>query len=188
MPPDAPEINKQTKILCLDVESNGLHGEAFAVGAVLIDCTGKIIDEFSGRCPIKGEVDEWVQKHVIPVLSDMPEDYKTAKAMRTAFWDWYKPAKEQADYVMVNNGYPVETRFLAQCQDDDLAERYWDHPFPLLDLSSMLLQIGIKPLAVRYQLVEDELEGQNLQHHPRWDAWVSALVMIKALKLAGRLK
>lgn len=188
MIPEAPEITKKTKLLCLDVESNGLHGEAFAVGAVLIDCTGKILDEYSGRCPLKGEVDEWVQKNVLPVLRDMPEDHKTPKALRKSFWEWYKKAKEESDYVVVNNGYPVETRFLAACQDDDLEARYWDHPFPLLDLSSMLLQVNVKPLAVRHQVVEDELEGQVLQHHPRWDAWVSALVAIKALKLSGRLK
>lgn len=190
MIPEAPDITNKTRILSIDVESNGLHGEAFAVGAVLINCTGSVIDEYSARCPIKGEVDEWVVKHVLPSLDDFPETHKTAKEMRSDFWAWYKTAKSQADYVLADNGYPVEDRFLIQCQEDDLDERYWDHPFPLMDLSSMLLQIGVKPSIERNMFVGDEqIAAADIQkHNPRWDAWASALAMIKALKLSGRLK
>lgn len=186
MDQSAPKLTKNAKILSFDVESNGLHGEAFAAGAVLITLQGEIVDEFNGRCPIKGEVDDWVKENVLPAMKDMPENYGSTKELRGAFWQWYKQAKEQADLVVVKNSYPVETRFLAACQDDDLEARYWDHPFPLIDLASMFLQAGIKPLAVTYKLVEEKLEGQNLQHHPRWDAWVTALAAIEALKLSGR--
>jgi hypothetical protein len=181
-------IGRDTIILSFDIESNGLHGKAFAVGSVLMNMSGKVIDEFEARCPIRGEVDPWVRKNVLPALIDMPTKYPSGKALREAFWGWYKPAKAQADYVVVNNGYPVETRFLAACQDEDIENRYWDHPFPMLDLSSLLLQVGIKPLEVRHRLVEDQLGNQELQHHPRFDAWVSGLVTIKALKLSGQLK
>lgn len=181
-------ITKNTVFLAFDVESNGLHGEAFAVGAVLMKADETIIDEFNGRCPIKGEVDEWVKDNVLKPLQDLPENYKTAKALRKGFWEWYKEAKTKADYVVVKNSYPVETRFLADCQDDDLEERYWEHPFPLIDLASLLLGLGIKPLAVTYKLVEDKLQDQHLQHHPRWDAWVTALALIEVLKKSGQLK
>lgn len=190
MIPEAPEITKKTKILSIDVESNSLHGEAFAVGAVLVDCAGTLLDEFSARCPIKGETDEWVVKHVLPSLTDFPETHKTARGMRGAFWDWYKQAKEKSDYVLADNSYPVEDRFLIQCQEDDIDERYWEHPFPLMDLSSMLLQIGVKPSVERNLYVgEDQIDRADiLKHNPRWDAWASALAMIKALKQSGRLK
>lgn len=190
MIPEAPKITKNTKILSIDVESNGLHGEAFAVGAVLIDCSGELLDEYSARCPIKGETDEWVVKHVLPSLADFPETHKTAKAMRQDFWKWYTKAKEQTDYVLADNGYPVEDRFLIACQEDDLENRYWGHPFPLMDLSSMLLSIGVKTSVERNMFVGEELiaKADILKHNPRWDAWASALAMVKALKMAGRLK
>lgn len=190
MIPEAPEITKKTKILSIDVESNGLHGEAFAVGAVLVDCTGKLIEEFSARCPIKGDTDEWVVKHVLPSLENFPETHKSAKSMRADFWKWYIKAKEKSDYVLADNSYPVEGRFLIQCQEDDLDERYWEHPFPLIDLSSMLLQIGVKPSVERNLFVgEDQIARTDiLKHNPRWDAWASALAMVKALKESGRLK
>lgn len=182
------EITKDTKILSIDVESNGLHGEAFAVGAVLIDCAGKLHDEFSARCPVSDELDPWVEKHVMPSLKDFPETHKDAKAMRDTFWKWFTGAKAEADYVLADNGYPVEDRLLIACQEDNLEERYWGHPFPLIDLSSMLLQVGVKTSIERNQFVGEEINPTEvLKHNPRWDAWVSALAMIKALRLAGRL-
>jgi hypothetical protein len=181
------KLTRQTVILSLDVEANGLHGEAFAVGAVLMKLDGTIIDEFQARCPITTELDKWVQKYVLPPMKDFVQTHATAREMRDAFWQWFVAAKERADYVMVDQGYPVEARFLTTCQDDDIDARYWEHAYPQLDLASMLIQVGIKPNAVRNRLVEDQLVGDNLQHNPRWDAWVSALVAIKALERAGQL-
>lgn len=183
----APELKPETKLLCLDVESNGLHGEGFAVGAVVITLDGTIADEFTARCPIHGPVDEWVEKHVLPPMADFKVTHKNSRELRNDFWKWFVAAKEDADYVLVDNGYPVEARFLIQCQEDDLDERYWQHAFPMLELNSLLLQAGIKPLAVRYRLVEDELEGDILKHNPRFDAEVSARAAVKALRLNGRL-
>lgn len=184
----APPIDLRTTLLSIDVESNGLHGPAFAVGAVLIRLDGTIVDEFAARSPIRGEVDPWVNKYVIPPMKDFAQTHRSAKAMRTDFWQWYKQAKEKADYMMVDNGYPVEARFMLSCQDENIDERYWDHSFPLLDLASLLIQVGVKPLAVRYKFVEDMVGDEPvLQHNPRYDAWVSALAAIKAFKLSGRL-
>lgn len=184
----APPITRNTKILSFDVESNGLHGPAFAVGAVLMDMNGEVLEEFEARCPIHGEVDPWVTKYVLPPMKDFAQTHRNAKAMRSAFWEWFVAAKAKCDYVLMSNGYPVETRFLAQCQDDDIEKRYWDHPFPLLDLSSMLLQVGVKPLAVRYKFIQDKLGNSPiLQHHPRFDAHIAVLSAIKALELANRL-
>ena len=179
-----PPITPETKFLSFDVEANGLHGPAFAVGAVLMRADEKVLDEFTGRSPIKGEVDPWVKANVLPAIKNMPEDYPNAKALREAFWQWYR--KADADYVVVSNGYPVEMRFLIAAQEDDLEERYWQHPLPLLELNSLLLQVNAES---RHGLVADKLTGHaEAKHHPRYDAWVSVLSAIKALKLSGRLK
>lgn len=189
MTPLPEPLTKDTALLSIDVESNGLHGAAFAVGAVLIKADGKILDEFMARCPIEGDVDKWVKDNVLKPMKGFEQTHGDSRSMRDDFWQWYKVAKAKSDYVLVDNGYPVEARFLLNCQDDDLDERYWDHPFPLLDLSSMLLQVGLKPLSVRYQFVTDELNGDEiLQHNPRFDAYVSALAAIKVFKMSGQLK
>lgn len=183
-----PPVTRETIFLSFDIESNGLHGAAFAVGAVLVRADGKLLDEFTGRCAIAGPVDEWVQKNVLPVITDMAEDHGSARSLRDAFWKWYTASKEQADYVLVDNGYPVEMRFLLACQDDDIEERYWGHPFPLIDVASLLLQAGIKPPAVRAKLAADRIRGDKVvRHHPRWDAWVSVQAALWALEATGQL-
>lgn len=182
-------LTKNTTILSFDVESNGFHGPTFAVGAVLMRLDETVIDEFSGRAPIEEKIDPWVEEHVLPVIKDLPEDHKNQKSLRNSFWRWYLKAKERADYVVVNNGYPSEARFLIACQDDDLKARYNQHPFPLLELGSLLLQVGVKPLALKRLFVEEKLKDyDNQQHHPRYDAWVAALATVKALKLSRQLK
>jgi hypothetical protein len=181
-------LTEGIKFLCFDVESNGLHGKAFAVGAVLMKASGEVIDEFEARCPIQGKVHPWVKENVLPSLVSLRVTHKNAKAMRRAFWNWYLTAKTKADYVLVDNGYPVEARFLIDCQDDALSRRGTDHPFPLLDLSTLLLQAGYEPLTNREQFVKKEIAGKTaMKHHPKWDAWVTTLAAIKALRKAGRL-
>jgi hypothetical protein len=172
------------KLLSFDVESNGLQGTAFAVGAVLVDSKGKILDEFQARCPLPEPVDPWVKQHVLPPMKDMPQTHPDARSMRDAFWEWYKPAKARADYALACNPYPVEARFLIACQDDDLEHRYFEHPFPLLDLGTLYVQSGARSGADRDKLVAEAIgSAENLEHHPRFDAWAAALVALKLLKL-----
>lgn len=185
----APPLSYETTFLSLDVESNGLHGAAFAVGAVLMKADGELIDSFKGRIPIRGQTDSWVKENVLPKLSDFPINFRSAKAMRSAFWEWFMQAKPRADYVLVNNGYPVEARFLLASQADDIKQRGQYHPFPLLELNSLLLAAGIKPLAEKNRLVKAEISGQEILHHnPLWDAKVAVLAAVKALAIAGQLK
>lgn len=172
------------KLLSFDIESNGLQGEAFAVGAVLMNADGTVESEFMGRCPVKGPLDAWVRDNVLPPMEGVPENYPTDRAMRDAFWEWYTEAKAAADFVLTNNPYPVEARFLIACQNDHLPVRGFDHPFPMLDLSSMLIAIGVRTREAREVFMNEAIgPGDQLAHNPRWDAWATALGAFKALKL-----
>ncbi len=169
-----PHITRDTKLLCFDVESNGLHGQAFAVAAVVINLDGEVLDTFTGRTKIIGQVDSWVEQNVLPVITDMTITQRTSKDLRSDFWRWFERAQQEADYVLVSNGYPVEYRFLLQCQEDNLDERYWQHPFPLLDLTSLMLQLepnGEKRTDIVKKLFD---ESGYSRHHPYHDALVSA--------------
>lgn len=155
-----------------------MHGQAFAVGAAVVGYDGTVYDEFTARCPVLGELDEWTAKHVIPAVEDMTITHDSYAELREAFWRWFVPAEAKTDYVVVSNGYPVEYTFLRDCQHDDLDKRYWQHPFPILDLTSLLLQLDKKP--------PKGLSGYT-PHHPLDDAKVTALTAFKAFELAGRL-
>lgn len=177
-----PVLNEQTKILCFDLEANGLHGEAFAVGAVVMDASGTIHDRFWGQCKISEPVDEWVKQNILPAVKDEPVTHGDAQTLREAFWRWYLQAEPGSDYVLVNNGYPVEYRFLLQCQEADLDERYWQHPFPILDLSSLLVQARQDKKTLRKDIMtkfKDQLNGSV--HNPLYDAKLSALMAFHVL-------
>jgi hypothetical protein len=182
-----PPLGSKTKVLCFDLETNGLHGEAFAAGAVVMDASGQIYDEFSARCKIVGQVDPWVENNVLPAIKDMPLTHKTYKDLREAFWQWYLKAEENSDYVLVSNGYPVEYRFLLKCQEENLAERYWQHPFPIIDLTSLLIQVGEE--SPKSQIIQQVIESGNyLRHNPLDDAKMSAELAFRAFELSGRIR
>ncbi len=184
-----PPLSNETKILSFDLETNGLHGEAFAVGAVVIDGKGKIIDEFSGRTNIDGDVDPWVRENVLPAIEDMAIDYTSHVELREAFWGWYLEAEPNSDYVLVNNGYPVEYRFLIECQEADIKNRYWQHPFPILDLVSLLIQIGENLSANKNEFSKEFIEKSHRKpHHPVHDATIAVQTAFKALRQSGQIR
>jgi hypothetical protein len=186
-PPKLPRLAPGLKLLSFDLEANGLHGDAFAVGAIVLDtATGEIVDKFVARCPIEGEVDEWVTANVLPAIKDMPDTHEDRPALRHDFWQWYVQAEANSDYVLVSNGYPVEYRFLLQCQEDNLQARYWQHPFPLLDLASILLASGHDPSAKSQLIAGIIKEGNFARHHPLDDATVAARAAAQALGLSKK--
>ncbi len=186
--PKTPTLSTSTKLLCFDLETNGLHGEAFAIGAVVMDMDAKIHDQFTARTRLTSKVDPWVKDNVLPAIVDMPITHKNYQEMCEAFWTWYLKAEPESDYVVVKNGYPVEYRFLLDCQKVDLENRYWQHPFPILDLSSLLIQVGYKSQLSKADLLKNIPNAASYQlHNPLNDAKLTAVTAFEAFRLAGRL-
>jgi hypothetical protein len=178
-----PKVTKETKFLTFDLETNGLHGQAFAVGAAIIDMNGKIHDEFTARIEIAGEIDEWVNDNVLPAIENIEVTHSTYQAMCDDFWKWFVAAQQKSDYTLVSNGYPVEYRFLLDCQNSDIESRFWGHPFPLIDLSSLLLGFGLLTDKSKPKLASKVANGRNfLNHNPLDDAIKAALIAIEAFK------
>jgi hypothetical protein len=175
------------KVLCFDIESNGLHGDAFAVAGVLMNSKREILSQFTSRCPIIGPVDAWVSANVLGPMMNMPDTAATARLMRDAFWDWYLQVKPQADMIVAANPYPVEARFLIDCQNDDLPAREFDHPFPYYDLSSLLYSHGFKTPTKRRDFVKKAVRGSSGEsHNPLWDAQATAMAALSAAELISK--
>ena len=179
-----PPLGPKTTFLCFDLETNGLHGDVFAIGAMVMNTSGEMVDTFTGRCAIDGETDEWVKVNVLPAIVDMPLSHENYRDLREAFWAWYLKAEPRADYVLVSNGYPVEYRFLLKCQEENLEERYWQHPFPILDLTSLLLASGKDPGSKNKLMGSIIQEHKLARHHPLHDAQATALAAFKILGLS----
>ena len=67
------------KIFSFDAETNGLYGQAFAIGAVVTD-DEKEIARYISRCPIDGKIDKWVAENVLPQIKDIAVDQKNYEA------------------------------------------------------------------------------------------------------------
>ncbi len=174
-----PSINSTTKILSFDLEANGLHGQAFAVGAAIVCADGQIIDQYTARVTVHDEIDEWVKDNVLGSIEGMAETHADYQSFCNDFWTWFVAAQEKADYVVVQNGYPVEYSFLNDCQKMNLEERYWQHPFPILDVTSMMVQAGYDASA------KVRMEGRLIKelglckHHPLDDARLAAQIVFE---------
>lgn len=164
--------------MVFDVESIGLHGEGFAVGYVVINRRGDVLEEQVIAC----DPDEahglpkdrrWVDTNV-PAL---PRDQLAPAGVRGAFWHRWQHWKAQGAVLVADCCWPVEARFLAAAVDDCRPHRDWAGPYPLHDLASVLLALGRDPLATNDRL-PDELPA----HHPLMDARQSARQLVEALR------
>jgi hypothetical protein len=152
-----------------------------------MDSDGTIAAEFLARCPITTPVDPWVEQNVLPPMAGIAETHPTARALRDAFWKWYTHHKPQADFTLANNPYPVEARFLLACYEDDPADRATGHPWPFIDVASLLLAAGAATKPEREAFVKQVIAGtKDESHNPRWDAWVAGRTAFRALEAAGR--
>lgn len=167
-------------ILSFDAESNGLHGEAFAIGAVVVDRSGREVNSFAARCPVSADVDPWVAENILPALSDLQPTHTTAREMRDAFWAWLQAHKARC-LVVADCGWPVEAGLLSACVGDD-PSRAFAGPYPLHEVATLLLAAGMDPLATYDELCPPCAWPK---HDPRRDALQSAACAVAALNKIG---
>lgn len=171
-------MSEPARYLVFDVESIGLHGEAFAVGWVVIDGEGNELDYGFGSCPpenARGSDEDraWVQQNCPP----LPWDCSTPAEVRSVFWRAWKREKANGAVLVADCAWPVEARFLAACIDVDVAERKWLGPYPLHDVATARLAAGLDPLAT-----VERRPNEEPKHHPTCDARQSARIFIEALQ------
>lgn len=159
------------KLFVFDVESIGLHGEGFAVAGGIYD-DGNEISQFCFSCDpslaIGDDVDRyWVANNIPPIEIT----HESPKSIRDAFWEEWIEAKNIGALAAADCCWPVESNFLSQCIDDDNVNRRWNGPYPLIDISTLLLSKNIDPLQSF-----DRLESELPVHHPLSDARQSARI------------
>jgi len=165
------------KIFSFDVETNGLWGEGFAIGALVYDENGIEIKRFVGRCPIKGDVDKFVAEKILPEMGDIKESHDSYDALLASFAKFYLANKNDAD-IVVHMGVPVESKVLIDMHSLGLIGD-WDGPYPLIDVAGNLQQAGEDPTSVdgyaeKHGLSVGEFKGGT--HNPLYDSAVAAMV------------
>lgn len=160
-----------------DVESIGLHGEAFAVGG------GVYLENGAGQWEFRLAVDprdcngsdedrKWVNEN-IPAIENT---HRSPKQMRDAFWELWLKAKKDGCTMAVECGWPVEARFLAQCIDDDWESRRWQGPYPLQEIASFISAAGDDPMETK-----DRYPSEMPKHDPLADARQSARLLAESI-------
>lgn len=169
------EANSVDGCVCADGKPNSLHGEVFAVGAVVLDLTGNLVATFAGRYELAAP-DKWIVDNVLPHIGDVPV-YPTPRAMRDAFWAWVQPRFADAT-VLAHCGWPVEANLFQACVADD-STRAFQGPYPLHDVATLLLAVGIDPLG---SYAAEVMRGRpGAPHDPRYDAEASARLALRCL-------
>lgn len=171
------QIGQSIPLMSFDVESCGLHGEGFAVGYVVI-WRGEEVESGCFASPLHmasgyAEDREWVKDNVPEIASESPDTF----TVREKFWKKWMFWKNNGAVLAADCGWPVESRFLSLCVDELQNDRKWDGPYPLIEISSILLSAGIDPLGQF-----DRLESEIPKHDPVCDARQSARLMMEAIK------
>lgn len=145
----------------VDAETNGLYGEFLSVAALVTDPAGQEVERFYGAVlPRQDKIhSKWVQEHVYPYLQNAETRYADEDALLEAFWKFWLKHRDNC-ICITDVGYPVESRLFTTCVKRNLIEREWLAPFPMLDLSTLLLANGIDPLVDR-----KKLSGLSLTMH-----------------------
>jgi len=178
-------MNIPYRFMVLDVESNGLYGQPFCVGAVVMNWGGRVLARQCWRCEIDEVEDEWVLEHVIPQLQHIDITVDNLDELCLRFIEWHGLLTEGMHLpIYADIGFPVDHAFLyylGQC-----AERRgvpWKSPYPVYDIGSILSARGINTDISREEYAGSMVGiASGRPHDPCWDAELSGLCLIRALR------
>jgi hypothetical protein len=177
---------------CVDAETDGLYGEVWAIGAVVMDDKCQIVDSF--ECCIRNPQlkDQWVIDNILGVVTSSIKDENKIDNyddMLQKFWDFWMKHRESS-ICIVDVGYPVESHLFRVCVDKNRQERQWNGPYPTHEVATMLFAKGINPDINRIEFVENHLKNNKYEtallyiqfehhktrkHNPLSDAYISCL-------------
>lgn len=169
------KTKSMNKIFSFDAETNGLWGQAFAIGAIVYYENGKEIEKFIARCPIKEEVDSWVAENVIPQMETIKINCSSYYVMLQEFINFYMKHKADAD-IIVHMGLPAEARLFIDAHAMGIIDD-WDAPYPLIDISAIReINTSVDSYNSVHNLYVPEFDGDT--HNPLYDSVVAAVAWV----------
>ena len=149
------------KLVFVDAETDGLYGGFLTVALIATDWKASEIERAYYGIKKENMVvkDAWVKENVLPKMG-IYEECVDETELFAKVWDfWLKYQKEA--YAICDVGYPVEMRLFEKCVLLNEEERKWEAPFPMLDLSSILIAKGYAPLIDKEKMLEDFMEERE---------------------------
>ena len=162
-------------ILSIDAETNSLWSKAFAIAATLHNQEGKEIKNFIGRCPIKEEVNTWVEENVIPQIQAIEITHDSYEELLEGFISFYLENKSDAD-IIVHMGLPVEARLFIDAHNLSFLGD-WDAPYPLIDISAIKqINTSVDGYNSTHGIIIDDCCGGT--HNPLYDCRAATMAYL----------
>jgi hypothetical protein len=170
------KVKYMKNILSIDAETNGLYGDAFAIGAILYSSEGHEVARFVGRLPDGVVTSDWVKENVLPQLRGMEIKYSSYTDLLKAFYEFYM---EHRNAIVIGHMIvPVEAKLFIDAQRYGFIGEF-DGPYPFIDISDRLEYTGFNPTSVDEYVEKFKLEIGDFQggtHNPLYDAAAAAAV------------
>ena len=162
-------------ILSIDAETNGLWGKAFAIAATLHNQKGEEIKNFIGRCPIKEDVNTWVEENVIPQIQAIEITHNSYEELLKDFINFYLKNKSDAD-IIVHMGLPVEAKLFIDAHNLGFLGD-WDAPYPLYDISAIKqINTSVDEYNTTHGIIIDDCCGGT--HNPLYDCRAATMAWL----------
>jgi DNA polymerase III epsilon subunit-like protein len=173
--------NLPKTFISIDAETNGLWGDPFQIGAVLVE-DGTIKQEKTWKCPIKGDINPWVEQNVLPKIENIPNTHSSLDEMLQDFANWYLSNKNMP--VLWHMGHVVEVYLFRLLVEKGYIGEF-DAPYTPIELSMLLQYKGFAPDSVDGYLKEKAIKIDNIEggvHNALYDAFASALCYLDLIK------
>ena len=160
----------------VDAETDGLYGGFLSTAALVTDESGTQTDRFYGAVRVKEEDirSQWVIENVYPYLNNADRFFDSEADLLAAFWEFWLKYRDSSVCIAYVQ-YPVEANLFRKCVEVNMSERALLAPFPIYDLSTLLIAKG-------YDFNADlqQLTGLELVSH---DAMNDVLLTAKAWQM-----
>ena len=176
------EVQKERVIMALDVESDGLHGMIFAIGAVVYNEKGVLLNHFSQKV---GDIvlrDSWTIENVLPAVERI-ESVEGWETLMYNFGRFYKKMCGLYDVrVLWYRGYLLEGFLFRLLVELDAIDGF-DIPYLPIEVASYLEIAGYPgdKLDNYLEFKGITIEGEGVRHHPVYDS-IAAYKAYEALK------
>lgn len=162
-------------ILSIDAETNGLWGKAFAIAVTMHNPQGEEIKHFIGRCPIKEDINAWVEENVIPQIQGIKITHPSYEELLKDFANFYLENKEDSE-IIVHMGLPVESRLFIDAHNLGYLGD-WDAPYPLIDISAIkAINTSVDSYNSTHGIIIDDCCGGT--HNPLYDCRTATMAYL----------
>lgn len=176
------EVQKESVIIALDVESDGLQGRIFAIGAVVYNQKGIEIGRFSRRTSSLALRDGWTCENVLPAVEEI-RSVDGWEALMFNFGRFYKYICDLYDVrVLWYRGYLLEGFLFRQLVAIDAIDTSYI-PYLPIEVASYLEFAGYPAdkLDDYLEFKGIKIDGEGVRHNPVYDS-IAAYKAYEALK------